>query len=57
MEDIIESCKIIIGVYDKDITTGLFNLRKDSNTRVQRYKIFKEWPKFEVRKHSFLFSD
>ena len=28
----IETYKIIIGVYDRDVTTGLFNLRIDSNT-------------------------
>ena len=47
----IETYKIITGVYDhdRDVTTGLFNVRKDSNTRGQRHKIFKEQP-LEVRK-------
>ena len=33
----------------------MFNLRKDSNPRGQRNKIFKERPTLEVRKHSFFF--
>ena len=52
MGDMIETYKIIIGVYDRDVTEGLF-LRKDSNTRGQRYKISKEWPRLEVKKHTF----
>ena len=31
------------------------NLRKDSNTRGQQNKIFKERPRLEVKKHSFFF--
>ena len=55
MGDMIETYMIITGVCDRDVTTGLFNLRKDSNSRGQRYKIFKERPRVEVRKHSFFF--
>ena len=51
--DMIEIYKIITGVYDRDVTRGLFNLRTDSNTRRQPYKTFKERPRFEVKKHSF----
>ena len=40
-------------VYDRDFVTDLFDLRLDSNTRDQRYKIFKERPRLEVRKRSF----
>ena len=54
-EDMIETYKIITRVYDRDVTTGLFSLRKPSNTRGQQYKIFKEWLRLEVRKHSFFF--
>ena len=35
--DMIETYKIITGVYNRDVTTGLFNFRKDS-----KYKTFKE---------------
>ena len=51
----IETYTIITVVYDRDVATGLFNLRKDSNPRGQQYKIFKEWPRLEVSKHSFFF--
>ena len=37
--DMIEPYNIITEVYDRDATTGLFNLRKHSNTRGQQYKI------------------
>ena len=47
----IATSKIITGLSDKDVTTGLFNLRRDSNTRGQWNKIFKERPRLEVRKH------
>ena len=47
----IQTYKIITGIYDKVVTTGLFNLRKDSNTRGQWYKIVGERPRLEVRKH------
>ena len=43
------------GVYDKNVTKGLFNLRIDTNTRGQRDKIFKEPPRLEIRKHSCFF--
>ena len=55
--DMIQTYKTITRVYARDVTTGLFNLRKDSTTRGWRYKIFKEQPRLEVRKHSFFFSD
>ena len=51
----IETYQSITGVYDRDIATGLFKLRKDSNTRGQWYQIFKEWPRLDVRKHSYFF--
>ena len=51
----IETFKLIIGVYDKDVTIWLFNLRIESNTRGQRCKIFKERPIREVRRDSFFF--
>ena len=41
MIDMIETYKIITGVYDTNVTAGLFNLRKDNNTRGQRYKMVK----------------
>ena len=44
----IDIYKIITGVYDRDVTTGLFNLRIDIN-------IFKERPRLEVGKYSFFF--
>ena len=53
--DMIETYKIITGVYDRVVTTGLFNLRKDSNTRGQWYNIFNKRPRLEVRKPSFFF--
>ena len=49
----IETYKTITGVYDRDVATGSFNLRIDSKPRGQWYKIFKERPRFEVRKRSF----
>ena len=51
----IQPFKSITGVYANDVTTELFNLRKERNTRGQRYKIFKEHPRLEVRKHPFVF--
>ena len=53
--DMMEIKKSITSVYDRDDKKGLFNLRIDSNTRGQRRKIFKERPRYEVRKHSFFF--
>ena len=50
-----EAYNIIIGVYNRDVTTGLFNLRRASNTREQRYEIFKDRPRLEVREHSYFF--
>ena len=53
-----ETYKIINGVYDRDVTTDLLNLRIDTNTRGQQNKIFMERLRFEVGKHSFfLLSD
>ena len=34
--DMIETDKIITGVYDRDVPMSLFNLRIDSNTRGQQ---------------------
>ena len=45
--DMIEIYKIVTEVNERDGTTYLFNLRIDSNTRSQWYKIFKE----RLRKH------
>ena len=53
--DRIQTYMIITGVYGMDVTTGLFNLRIKSNTRGQRYNIYKERPRLEVRKYSFFF--
>ena len=52
----IETHKTITGTYDRDVTINLFNLRIDSKARGQWYTIFKERPRLEVRKHSFLSS-
>ena len=51
----IETYTIITGVYDRDVTTGLFNLRINSNTRDQWYQIFKERSRLEVKKTDLSF--
>ena len=38
----IETYKVITGVYGRDVTMGLFNLRIDSNTRGQQHKILNQ---------------
>ena len=38
----IETYHMSTGVYDKDVTTGLFNLRIDNYITGQWYKILKE---------------
>ena len=53
--DMREPYKIITGLYDRGVTTGLFHLRIESNTRGQQYNIFYERPRLEIRKHSFFF--
>ena len=53
--DMIETYKIIAGIYDRDVTPGPFNLRIDSNTRGQLLKIFKERPRLDIRKRSVFF--
>ena len=41
IEDMIETSRIVSGVYDGDVVTGLLNLRIDSNIRSQQNKILK----------------
>ena len=49
--DMIQTYNIITGVYDRDIRTGLFNLKIDSSTRDPCYEIFKEIARLEVNKN------
>ena len=51
----IETHKIITGVYDRDVIMGSVNLRIDKSIRIQWYKIFKERPRFVIMKHLFFF--
>ena len=47
--NMIDSSSNLICLYDRDVTMGLLNLRIDSNTRSQRYKIFKESTHFSFK--------
>ena len=53
--DIIATCKIITGACNSDVIEGLFNVRVDSNTRGEQYKVFNERPRLELRKPTFMF--
>ena len=55
MAGVTEIHKIITGVSDSDLTMGLFNIKVGGDTGSQPYKIFKERPRLDVRKHLFFF--
>ncbi len=51
--DMIETYKIMTGIYDPDVTPGLFELASTDRTRGNRYKIIKKNCRLNIRKYSF----
>ena len=49
----IETFKILNGIYDERVTSGLFKLRENSTTRGNSLKIAKERCTRDIRKFSF----
>ena len=51
--DMIETFKIINGIYDRDVTEGLLDLDQNIRTRGSDKKRKKKYRKFNIRKFSF----
>ena len=51
--DLIEMYKIISGKYDPEVCEGFIDMRQDSNTRGNKYKVFKHRPNLNIRKYGF----
>ena len=51
--DMVETFKIINGLYDRDICEDLFKMQEGLETRGHRKKIFKERARLGIRKYSF----
>ncbi len=50
--DMVETFKIVSGVYDRDVCEGLFKMQ-GLETRGHRKKIFKQRERLDIRKYSF----
>ena len=51
--DMIETFKIITGIYDNEVTEGIFDLDPNTRTRGHSKKIKKKFCKINLRKFSF----
>lgn len=51
--DMVETYKILCGVYDQEVCDDIFRLRSDSATRGHSKKIFKNYTRLMLRKNSF----
>ena len=51
--DMIETFKIITGIYDNEVTEGIFDLDPNTRTRGHNKKIKKKFCKINLRKFSF----
>ena len=51
--DMIETFKIITGIYDNEVTEGIFDLDPNTQTRGHSKKIKKKFCKINLRKFSF----
>jgi hypothetical protein len=51
--DMIETFKIINGIYDRDVTEGLLDLDQNTRTRRNDKKLKKKYSKLNIRKFSF----
>ena len=51
--DMIETFKIINGIYDREVTEGLLDLDQNTRTRGNDKKLKKKYSKLNIRKFSF----